>query len=103
MPKIRKLKKEIKILTADLVNECLTFQHFNPDISTDKVDNIMKEILKKSSDINQKINLLRKDKDNTRAKKYFDGIIKEVNEKLIPIMDKLQDLKKAKSNTATKK
>lgn len=103
MSKIRKLKKEIKLLTADLVIECLTFQHFNPDISTDKVEDIMKEILRKSSDINQKINLLRKDKNNTNAKKYFDSIIKDINEKLIPVMDKLQDLKKVKTTAASKK
>ncbi len=98
MSKIRKLKKEIKQLTADLVNECLTFQHFNPGIGIEKVNSIIKEILKKSSGINLKINLLRKEKNNTDAKKHFDGIIKEVNEILIPVMDKLKELKKVKAD-----
>ncbi len=97
MSKIRKLKKEIKQLTDDLVNECLTFQHFNPDISSDKVDIIIKEILKKSSEINLRINLLRKEKSNTKPKQYFSSIIKDVNEKLMPVMDKLKDLKKVKA------
>ena len=97
MSKIRILKKEVKQLTADLVNECLTFQHFNPDISNEKVDNIIKEILKKSNEINLRINLLRKEESNTKAKKYIGSIMKDVNEKLVPVMDKLKELKKAKA------
>jgi len=49
MAKIRILKKELNQLTGDLISECLTFQHFNPDIKTEKVDNIVKEIIKKSA------------------------------------------------------
>ena len=97
MAKIRILKKELNQLTGDLISECLTFQHFNPDIKTEKVDNIVKEIIKKSSNISSKINHLRKEKKDVNSKKYFDNILKEINEELMPVMDKLKGLKSDKT------
>lgn len=97
MTKIRVLKKELNQLTGELVCECLTFQHFNPDIKEEKVESIIKEILKKSGNINSKINLLRKEKNNVKPKKYINDIIKEVNEGLMPVMDKLKGLKSNKT------
>lgn len=97
MTKIRILKKELNQLTGELVSECLTFQHFNPDVKEEKVESVIKEIIKKSGNINSKINLLRKEKNNVKPKKYINDIIKDVNEGLMPIMDKLKGLKGVKT------
>ena len=92
MAKIKRLKKEVKQITQDLVNECLTFQHFHPDIKPEKINSVLKDIINKSSDIIYKINHNSKEKD-VIPKKYYSDIIKDINEKLIPVLDKLVDKK----------
>ncbi len=88
MANIKRLKKEVKQITQDLVNECLTYQHFHPDIKPEKVNSVLRDIINKSSDIINKINHIRSKKD-VNPKKYYRDIIKEINEKLIPVLDKL--------------
>jgi hypothetical protein len=88
MANIKRIKKEVKQITQDLVNECLTYQHFHPDVKPEKVNSVISDIIKKSNDIIYKINHIRSEKD-VNPKKYYRDIIKEVNEKLIPVLDKL--------------
>ena len=88
MANIKRLKKEVKQITQDLVNECLTYQHFHPDVKPEKVNSVLRDIINKSSDIIYKINHIKSKKD-VSPKKYYRDIIKEINEKLIPVLDKL--------------
>jgi molecular chaperone GrpE (heat shock protein) len=88
MANIKRLKKEVKQITQDLVNECLTYQHFHPDVKPEKVNSVLRDIINKSSDIIYKINHIKSKKDVNPKKNYRD-IIKEINEKLIPVLDKL--------------
>ena len=88
MANIKRLKKEVKQITQDLVNECLTYQHFHPEVKTEKINSILKEIINKSSEIIFKINHLEKEKD-ANPKKYYRDIIKDINKNLIPVLDKL--------------
>jgi hypothetical protein len=88
MANIKRLKKEVKQITQDLVNECLTYQHFHPDVKPEKVNSVLRDIINKSSDIIYKINHIKSKKD-VSTKKYYRDIIKEINEKLIPVLDKL--------------
>jgi hypothetical protein len=88
MANIKRLKKEVKQITQDLVNECLTYQHFHPDVKPEKVNSVLRDIINKSSDIIYKINHIKSKKD-VNPKKYYSDIIKEINEKLIPVLDKL--------------
>jgi hypothetical protein len=88
MANIKRLKKEVKQITQDLVNECLAFQHFHPDVKPEKINSILKDIINKSSDIIYKINHIKSEKD-VNPKKYYRDIIKDINEKLIPALDKL--------------
>jgi hypothetical protein len=88
MANIKRLKKEVKQITQDLVNECLTYQHFHPDVKPEKVNSVLRDIINKSSYIIYKINHIKSKKD-VNPKKYYRDIIKEINEKLIPVLDKL--------------
>ena len=97
MANIKRLKKEVKQITGELINECLAYQHFHPDVKQEKIDAILRDILNKSSDIIIKINHLKKEKDDTKPKKYFNNIINDINRKLIPALDKLSDLEKGKT------
>lgn len=97
MANIKRLKKEVKQITEELINECLAFQHFHPDIKEGKINAILKDIINKSSDIILKINQVKKEKDDIKPKKHFSSIIKDINQKLILTLDKLSELEKSKT------
>ena len=97
MANIKRLKKEVKEITQELINECLAFQHFHPDVKKEKINAVIKEIINKSSDIISKINSIKKEKDDVKPKKYFSNIIRDINQKLIPTLDKLGEIEKNKT------
>lgn len=97
MANIKRLKKEVKEVTQELINECLAFQHFHPDVKPEKINTILKDIINKSSDIINRINRIAKEKESVKPKKYFNDIIRDINQKLIPTLDKLEELEKSKN------
>ncbi len=97
MANIKRLKKEVKEITQELINECLAFQHFHPDVKSEKINAVIRDIINKSSDIINRINHLKKEKDDVRPKKYFSDIIRDINQKLIPALDKLGEIEKSKT------
>ena len=97
MANIKRLKKEVKQITEELINECLAFQHFHPDVKEEKINALLKDIINKSSDIILKINQVKKEKDDIKPRKHFSNIIKDINQKLIPTLDKLSELEKSKT------
>ena len=97
MANIKRLKKEVKDITQELINECLAFQHFHPDVKKEKINAVIKDIINKSSDIINRINRLKKEKEDVSPKKYFNDIIRDINQKLIPTLDKLGEIEKSKT------
>jgi hypothetical protein len=97
MANIKRLKKEVKIVTQELINECLAFQHFHPEVKPDKINAVLKDIINKSSDIISRINHIKKEEKDVKSKKYFNDIIRDINQKLIPTLDKLGELEKSKT------
>ncbi|MBN2611552.1 MAG: hypothetical protein JXB00_08355 [Bacteroidales bacterium] len=88
MANIRKLKKEIKYLTADLVDECKNFFVFHPAPDTRKRDEITAKIVKKEKEIINEINHLKKNAP-AKAKAYANQIVEKVRKELVPILDEL--------------
>jgi len=97
MANIKRLKKEVKEVTQELINECLAFQHFHPDVKPEKINAVLKDIINMSSDIINRINRVKKEKDDVKPKKYFSDIIRDINQKLIPTLDKLGEIEKNKT------
>jgi hypothetical protein len=91
MPSRKELKKNIHYITFELISECLIYRDFHPDTPEEKVDAIIKEIIRHRDEYLSRAN--RPDgKDNPALlKKHYRAIIEDISTKTIPLLDKLQE------------
>jgi hypothetical protein len=88
MAKIRELKKDINYLTSELVSECLTFQFFHAESSSDKVGEVISKILENRNDLIYRISHFAEAKNPRLVKKHFAEIRKDFD-KSIEALDNL--------------
>ncbi len=83
----RKLKKDVNYFTYELLTQCFTLKHFNPDISGEKFSEVVHEIVKKRNELISMINnpII---KEGEKLNKYYNKIRKELAE-LVAIAEKI--------------
>jgi hypothetical protein len=92
MAGIKKLKKEIKKLSDELIEECYTFKTFHPETGPEKIDSIVLKIKAKLREIIYDINHLKLSV-NKKPRLYYDDIIAKVKKELVPLLDEIGKLK----------
>ncbi len=88
MAKIRNLKKNVNLLTFELVSECLAFKHFHKDKKHDKTQKAMENIVSKRNELINKINHPTEKADYKKNKAFYNEVIKEMNG-MVSLMDKI--------------
>ncbi|MFO7656702.1 MAG: hypothetical protein R6W78_06510 [Bacteroidales bacterium] len=88
MANIRKLKKEIKYLAADLIDECKSYFAFHPDSDPKKRDELTANIMQKKKEIIHEINHLKKTAPE-KAKAYVNMVLEKVKKEMIPVLDEI--------------
>jgi len=74
MNSIRNLKKEINILTFDLLAECFVYKRFHPDLSEDKFDEVIKKIVLLRNDLIVRVNHPENDAESISLKEHYRKI-----------------------------
>jgi hypothetical protein len=94
MATIRGLKKDVNYLTNDLIDECLVFLTFHPQVKDQDIDDIMTNILEKRNEVISKINHYPVNGDPKEVRKYFQGIYDMIEKDMIGALDELEKLEK---------
>lgn len=89
MASIRILKKDINILTYDLLTECYTYKHYNPNLEDKKFDGVIKKIVYLRNDLIRRTNHPEADGDSLNLKTHF----RKVKEDLYELTRVIEELK----------
>ncbi len=85
----RELKKSIHEISGELISECLTYQHFHPDIPEEKINSIITEIISHRNDYLVRANKPDGKDNPALVKKHYREIFNDIQNKTIPLLDKL--------------
>ncbi len=90
MASIRILKKDINILTYELLNNCYTYKNFEEDLEESKFDEIIKKIVYLRNDLILRTNHPESDADSASLKDHY----RKVREDLYELTLVIEELKK---------
>jgi predicted nucleic acid-binding OB-fold protein len=90
MAKIRNLKKDVRYLTSELISEVLTYKYYHPELTDEKLSNVISDIIDINNDMLVKINNIAEPKNPKLVKKYFA----EIREGFDTAINKLDELTK---------
>lgn len=82
MASIRELKKDIDYLTYEVVADCYTYMHMNPDKNRDKVMKVINDTIAVRNELIEKVNHPDAKDDKKKIKEYYKNIRKELLEKI---------------------
>ncbi|MFZ5941913.1 MAG: hypothetical protein ACOYXB_15200 [Bacteroidota bacterium] len=71
MNSIRKLKKDINVLTYELLSECFVYKRFHPDLSEDRFDEVIRKIVLLRNDLISRVNHPETDADSVSVKEHY--------------------------------
>ena len=94
MAKRRDLKKDIKHLTDQVVNECYAFLEYSPGINHENVMDIILEVVELRNELIYRLNHVDNIDDKKKVKEYFRHIVDDLYEKNIEFIDRLNSLSK---------
>ncbi|MFC2090813.1 hypothetical protein ACFLT1_08550 [Bacteroidota bacterium] len=89
MASIRKLKKDINILTYDILSNCYTLKHYDPAINDDAFDEIIRKIVYLRNDLILRTNHPETDADSKNLNEHF----RKVKEDLYEMLGTIDELK----------
>lgn len=84
----RNLKDNINYVTGELISECLTYQRFHPELSDEKLTEILQDIINFRNDAIARINHIEGKDNPQRVKEQFINI-RENFKKSIELLDQL--------------
>lgn len=89
MASIRILKKDINILTYDLLTECYIFKHFEDDVTDSRFDEIIKKIVYLRNDLILRVNHPETDAESPNLKEHY----RKIKEDLFELTRVIEELK----------
>jgi hypothetical protein len=90
MASIRILKKDINILTFDLLTECYTYKYFQEAVEENKFDEVIKKIVYLRNDLILRTNHPESDADSASLKTHY----RKIREDLFELTRVIEELKK---------
>jgi len=88
MASIRNLKKNVNLLTYELLTEAFTYKHFHPGMNEKKFDDVILELVKLRNELISRINNREKFDSTERIKVYYRKIQNDMMN-LVKVMDGL--------------
>ncbi len=89
MASIRILKKDINILTYDLLTECYTYKYYETGLEDNKFDGVIKKIVYLRNDLISRTNHPENDGDSHSLKMHY----RKIKEDLYELMQVIEELK----------
>jgi len=89
MASIRILKKDINILTFDLLTECYTYKYYNIGLEDNKFDGVIKKIVYLRNDLILRTNHPENDGDSKSLKTHY----RKIKEDLFELTRVIEELK----------
>jgi hypothetical protein len=89
MAKVRILKKQLKTLANELIQELEAYYKFHPKTDIKKISKIRKQIEEMSALFVKEINSIKNVSVNKEVKKKYSEIISNIRTKMVPILDQL--------------
>lgn len=90
MASIRILKKDINIMTFDLLSKCYTYKHYEDTLKESKFDEVIKKIVYLRNDLILRTNHPENDADSTSLKAHY----RKIREDLFELTRVIEELKK---------
>lgn len=90
MASIRKLKKDINVLTYDLLSKCYSLKSYEPDIRDDKFDEVIRKIVYLRNDLILRTNHPETDAESENLSEHY----RKVKEDLYQLLEVIEELKK---------
>jgi hypothetical protein len=78
MASIRDLKKNINVLTYELLTEAFTYKHFHPEVNEKKFDEVILDLVKLRNELIARINSKEKFDKPAQVKAHFNKIQNEM-------------------------
>lgn len=88
----RNLKRDVRYLTSEIIEECYTFNVLFPKIDSEKVAVIINDALTMHNDLIFKINNPEVENDKKSLKPYFKGVFNELIKSTDSLFDRLNKL-----------
>ena len=89
MASIRILKKDINILTFDLLTECYTYKHYDENLTDSRFDEVIKKIVYLRNDLILRANHPETDAVNPSLKDHY----RKIREDLFELTRVVEELK----------
>lgn len=89
MASIRILKKDINILTYDLLTECYVYKHYDENLSENRFDEVIKKIVYLRNDLILRTNHPESDAESPTLKEHY----KKIREDLFELTRVVEELK----------
>lgn len=90
MASIRILKKDINILTFDLLTECYVYKYYQEELEENKFDAVIKKIIYLRNDLILRTNHPESDADSSNLKAHY----RKIREDLYELTRLIEELKK---------
>ena len=90
MASIRILKKDINILTFDLLTECYTYKYYEIGLEENKFDEVIKKIVYLRNDLILRTNHPESDAESASLKAHY----RKIREDLFELTRVIEELKK---------
>jgi hypothetical protein len=87
----RKLKKHINDACADAVDECFTYQQYNPGKKTEETQAIIEEAVAVRNDLVERINQIRKIKAENLAE-HMNQLLDDFDDHNLKMIERLNQL-----------
>ncbi len=91
MASIRRLKKDINVLTYELLAECFSYRYYNPELNETSFDQVIKKIVLLRNDLILRINHPEADAESSSLKAHYKKIKEDLFE-LTKVVDDLKNL-----------
>ena len=92
MASIRKIKKDINILTYDLLTRCYIEKYYDAGIQEEKFDEIIRKIVYLRNDLILRTNHPEANADAASLKEHY----RKINQDLLILLDSIEELKAKK-------
>ena len=90
MASIRLLKKDINKFAFDLLQECFSYRHYSEELSEDKFDDVIKQVVLLRNDLIIRVNHPETDADSNSMKEHYQ----QVQLDLLKLAEVVEELKK---------
>ncbi len=88
----RTLKKQMRYVISDLVNECMVCNMLIPDFTATKMDGIIGNLMEMNTEFIKRMNAPEGTKNRQVTKKFYSNIINDFNTRVGAVIDEINSV-----------